>query len=305
MVDEEQVALSQFHEQLENETDKQIYNPDQDKEQVMQIRTGYNNLLQQTREQKNEMMLPTSDSLGKLVEKANNLMNKVRNTTEATLDSNFLLASASIGADRMKNLYQVKGIGLEEYLSRIEPLLRNEDSMLLAKYDFRRLSVLASEHGKRAFVADFLNGPIELLPTIREPKKRRAEQEKVTKSTSPEIVAVEKDDSQNETTMRIINVFTTLEKVAPINFYSFIVDADSFSNTVENLFYLSFLIKDFKAKLFMQDDELFVTLCSDEEDEEEAEHLILDISIEKWKEIIQKNQIRGSVIKSVANKESI
>jgi non-structural maintenance of chromosomes element 4 len=48
-------------------------------------------------------------------------------------------------------------------------------------------------------------------------------------------------------------IFDLLEDLEPINFFKFVVHPQSFSQTVENLFYLSFLIRDAKAYVHVDD----------------------------------------------------
>lgn len=54
-------------------------------------------------------------------------------------------------------------------------------------------------------------------------------------------------------------VFDILGESQPINFFKFIINPESFGQTVENLFYLSFLIRD--GKVSIDDDSGQPVLC--------------------------------------------
>ena len=56
--------------------------------------------------------------------------------------------------------------------------------------------------------------------------------------------------NENETPKNVMQVANCLNKLrAPMHFFEFVVNPDSFSQTVENIFYFSFLIRDGKAKV--------------------------------------------------------
>lgn len=56
------------------------------------------------------------------------------------------------------------------------------------------------------------------------------------------------EKQQNETTALVYKIAKRLQEVGYISFFKFIVNPESFSQTVENLFYLSFLIRDGKVQ---------------------------------------------------------
>jgi hypothetical protein len=56
-------------------------------------------------------------------------------------------------------------------------------------------------------------------------------------------------DRESEATRRVRQIESTLEEHGKMNFWQFILDPDSFSRSVENIFHFSFLIKDGRVSL--------------------------------------------------------
>jgi hypothetical protein len=58
---------------------------------------------------------------------------------------------------------------------------------------------------------------------------------------------------QNETSLNVQRIFECLEKHEPMGLYEFVVNPHSFGQTVENFFYISFLIRDGKIAVTEND----------------------------------------------------
>jgi hypothetical protein len=57
-------------------------------------------------------------------------------------------------------------------------------------------------------------------------------------------------------------IFDVLGEKQPINFFEFIINPESFGQTVENLFYLSFLIRDGKVNIDDESGQPILSKCT-------------------------------------------
>ncbi|KAJ1343807.1 hypothetical protein BSLG_001618 [Batrachochytrium salamandrivorans] len=157
-------------------------------------------------------------------------------------------------------------------------------------------------------------GAIKNEPKQRERSRRTAKLVKdVTQLQRPEQLA--EDDivqQENETSSNVQMVYRYLEQVQPIDFFEFIINPESFSQSVENLFYLSFLIHDGLASINDQDGKLLLSTDSPPTEADlqqgttKLQH-ILSLDMDIWEAAISAFHIRTSAIptrKSTLSKDN-
>ena len=94
------------------------------------------------------------------------------------------------------------------------------------------------------------------------------------------------------------------EKGAHINFFEFVIDPKSFSNTVKHIFLASFLVKDNKATIYLRDEIPYIKPArhtktgngSSEEGNRKSSQLILTITKSQWKKLTELLRIEESTI---------
>lgn len=65
----------------------------------------------------------------------------------------------------------------------------------------------------------------------------------------------------NETTQNVQKLYDLVLQVQPISLYKFFINPNSFAESVENLFHLSFLIRDGKISIDETEHDLIVEAC--------------------------------------------
>lgn len=124
---------------------------------------------------------------------------------------------------------------------------------------------------------------------------------------------VEDENDKNPTVSEIERIYSILKKYhkkkgSPIGLYEFIINPTSFSRSIENMFYLSFLIKDGYAKLFIDSTDglpVIEPIIQDKQQQKEKKSNQTDginyqsmISLTKpeWREIVDVFKIQVQVI---------
>ena len=101
-------------------------------------------------------------------------------------------------------------------------------------------------------------GPLEVEHTVRQHAQRRARQE-IAPETRPEEVQQEgKSKTKDPTTTHVKEISEVLNAMDPqrkgVNLFRLFINPDSFAQSVENLFYTSFLVKEGRVSLDVKDD---------------------------------------------------
>jgi len=184
----------------------------------------------------------------------------------------------------------------------------------LKGWDF--IGTLATRHTLRVPPIDFMLGPLAIPQKKKIVKTRKAKEARLTEADKVQATEVIRDDLQEDkgTTELVVHVADILEQAggeSGINLFRFLINPASFTQTVENIFFTSFLVKDRKAAIELIDSEdhpegdigdavIFASdPPGDEERQEgdlEARQIVLEMDMKTWKDAIKAYNITESVI---------
>lgn len=116
------------------------------------------------------------------------------------------------------------------------------------------------------------------------------------------------EEMSKETSENVMRVYSVLAEIGSFPLYHFITDPGSFARTVENLFYVSFLIRDSRARIFIPEfssatNELFIEAVLPDEEENidnsgDINQMILGMTTKIWQRSIAKYDIKTAFLAS-------
>ncbi|KAF7729267.1 nuclear protein [Apophysomyces ossiformis] len=307
-VDDAYATLTQH---LDQETDRSAYDPSQDKEERRQLRQSYRKLITKTEENRRNYTHVGNNGLIDTLEKANVLYARVRNTQEATLDSKLLVLSADLGTQKARNLRLDNQVfNVDEFVSKIITYGRSAEvterersrSDQEPDLDWKKIGLKAVAFGKAAHSIDFMLGPL----SVEKKQRKVTKQVRLVKNKEDLVQPTKLQESdlqqqENETSNNVNQIYRILDERGPVNYFEFITNPESFSQTAENMFYVSFLIRNAVAEIDDSSGQPILATRAPPLTEELADNLrkkqvIMNLDMALWKEIIETYGIRESTI---------
>eukprot|EP00727_Mastigamoeba_balamuthi_P004386 m51a1_g13946 hypothetical protein (982) ;mRNA; r:899498-903608 len=257
--------------------------------QRLEVRLGYRRLMERTRAQSAELKQPGCDRLVSVLTEAQDLFARVQNPREAALDSEFLSQVSALGAEQIHKLQTgLRCYDIAEFVLRLRQRLGvpDDDAAVVADGGAQAAgdwaafgrSALARGVWKTTPTTDVMLGPVE-LPDAQEAeearkkaqneeegqKEQRKERRKTQRDQHADKVRPDEVDSvggeqQRQTAERIRVVHQALREKGSLEYWRLVVNPKSFGQTIENIFYTSFLVKDGHATLKNNGGVLFVEI---------------------------------------------
>ncbi|TGO37420.1 hypothetical protein BHYA_0098g00440 [Botrytis hyacinthi] len=346
---------------------EQEYDPDQSVEERRKLRSDLRGLSRTLQDNRAEYLNAESTGIKDTLLKANKLSEKVKQTSDATIDSRLLVSTADLAKKktlRMTSGDTAQGVDVDDFVSKIKLYMgRGERSQDHAPRNTQRShrngvideddsdndndgEMLNWEHlgrnaclpnNARPSVPGFLLGPLSLQKRARRAIVRRAPLRlNNLHEIQPEVLRadnIEKSENANLTYLctkiqdRLKEVqakaFDAVELEATedmseedgialrekygisencsIAYFKFVINPFSFGQTIENMFYVSFLVRDGKVEVEIDSDGLPYIGVRDPKDNGSSSHTarhqaVLSLDMQDWQEMINLFDIKEPMI---------
>ncbi|XP_033633644.1 non-structural maintenance of chromosomes element 4 homolog A-like isoform X1 [Asterias rubens] len=297
-------------------------------EKRRQLRQDYRSLIAETQKNREELISPDSNGLSETLRRADNLFTqvaKIKCSREAALDSGLMLLVSSLGKERAQKLHtDFNTFEPTEFAEKLitfmsDRRIRNDQGDRNApfpKEGWSKLGQTAKSCFRRAPAFHFILGSFERGECPAKKKKQTANRQK-EKDSGPAVVPkqlVSMEKSHQEVTteevermLGILHQVTSFNQddpsnVDPVSLFEFVINPHSFSQTVENIFHLSFLVKDGHAELKLDPDWLPIIIPKmpymegQTKERVDRKQIMMTLHMTQWKEIIEVFEIREPLI---------
>ncbi|EIM79163.1 uncharacterized protein STEHIDRAFT_69835 [Stereum hirsutum FP-91666 SS1] len=281
------------------------YDPDQNPEEKRRLRKTYR-ALHDVNATANDF---TTQELTDKVHKADKLFHEVKAPQEATLDSMMLVNLSNMGAVKARAMKSGTGsFDMDDFVAKLitfmggrkgGEMLGNADDDAEDDYEDPSQPLRWDLIGKKALaksrrvpVSDYMLGPLEIEQKKRNVGKRaKLEKNEADKTKPQELQEEDIARSENETTKNVVVIRQLLEQQGNVNLFKFVINPHDFAQSVENIFHLSFLIRDGECALDVEDGEPMIFMCEPPKDTDYADGLkkqqmILQFDMDTWKVFI-------------------
>ncbi|KAF1375885.1 hypothetical protein PFLUV_G00224830 [Perca fluviatilis] len=289
-----------------------------------EIRSKYRDLINSVTQNREDMLSPSNNKLTEVLQEAVKLFKDVRQPREAALDAHLLVVATDLGNEKASQLFTegttFDPTAFSEHLLSFMGLNRLEDDEdeqqnggavdgYLPQDAWHRVASRAECCFRTSPSFHYMMGSFHAEPPP--PKQRIERQRKAPSKEAKRIMPTQlkkMEDSHQEATEkeveRILGYLKSYyqdDPTSPISYYEFVIDPNSFSRTVENIFHLSFLIRDGLARMYLDNDAL-PCIAPVEEGEVDTggsysrKQCIVSISPKLWKELIEAFDIRDTMI---------
>ncbi|WVR08324.1 hypothetical protein IAU60_005377 [Kwoniella sp. DSM 27419] len=297
---------------------KQIFEKPDMEEQV-RLGREYRSLQADADEMRANMENITAEELARALDKQDNLFANVRDTGIGTLDANLFKTNAE-NAMALAKKFKIDGVAfdIDEFLIRVQNQLgldraelgdqdeaSDEDSedgnerptRQGALGDWEKLGWMAAKMCRRIPGVNFMYGPLSVQPN-KQVRAARKQREPLAAEIRPTEVQTQEGDkkSKDDFASHVIMVYKVLGRVDPgregYNLFRLVVHPEDYGQTVENCFFVSFLLNQGRAGISVKDNGEVLIRQTEEHDadidgEAVKNQAVVELDMDTWKNAIK------------------
>ncbi|CDZ96422.1 Uncharacterized conserved protein [Phaffia rhodozyma] len=286
------------------------------------LRVEFRELIDRTNADRVNLTNLTSADLKKSILEQEKLFSRVQRPQEAALDAKAFITTSTSAAHKARQMkVDQNAFDTNEFIIRLKSKLGQKRTASAAIGEdeddeideigggfgnWEHIGWMGARFSKRVCLTDFLLGPLSVEQKTRSIVRRaklniRAEDKAAPINVNSD--RVPKD--ANETSIMTLQVEDLLAEATGenggegVNFFEFIINPHSFSQTVENMFHLSFVIGKGKAALdIIPETGILGVSGSEPADDTDAQQgvsklqMVMEMDIDTWKEAIEVFDIR-------------
>ncbi|XP_053548616.1 non-structural maintenance of chromosomes element 4 homolog A [Bombina bombina] len=290
-----------------------------------EIRHKYRELMLSMQQNREDMLSSRNNKLTEVLEEANKIFSGVSRAREAALDAQFLVLASNLGKEKASQLHADMTVFdptsfTEDLLSfmginRMESAEDDSDNDFTVGFlpsdAWQRLGTEADKYFKKTPTFHYMLGSFKTEPPAvrqkieRQRKTNKTEEKRVMPAQLKKMEESHQEATEKEVE-RILGFLQTYfreDPDTPISFFDFVIDPDSFARTVENIFHVSFIIRDGFARIKLDQDKLPVIEPVAQENETKVDkdnqprhQGIISLSQQDWKEIVETFEITEPMI---------
>lgn len=354
-----EMSQSQRRRTIDRDIDTRYYDPEQDPEERRRTKRGLRDLHTKLNDSRQEYLEAGSTGLLDTLRAADRHFANVKQTSDATVDSRLLVATADLSYKKINTLTlgdSSVGVDVDDFISKCIGFMKranpggedaqpqtqrrmqqqaddddDEDSGDTMNWSYlgRNACVL---YNSRPCLSGFLLGPLSVQKKVRQQTQRRAREERGEPTQGSRTLNLTDEERNDEEKMSLTAICTEVLRImsdtqrdgeaavsaeyeayehdlseeelnammwrnnmtsdGSIPLFKFCINPKSFGQTIENLFYVSFLIKEGRAGLGYDRQGLPTIGVAGErglEERQEAQRnqAVFTMSFEIWEDIIE------------------
>lgn len=256
-----------------------------------------------------------NEEFSNLLTEAKDILASVKGTQEAIEDAKmFRLLCQSVREMSEDTNTNEKKFHVDEYCANLGRFINASsdgyNNLKVTRRQFISLGEKLSSNFRRTPTFTFVLGAIDTEAGENKPSKAREPKVNRNRAMAPTKTAiVEKSQANEQKTDRLVNstrkVLESCYKQngrKPVNYFEFVIDPESFGNTVENMFHVSFLVKQRVCSLGI-DESIGLPVLEPisgrggEDEESTKNQAVISISYQDWIDLKEALNVRQARIK--------